>query len=839
MNNNRNRLHPLSTPKSVTSTGRLMLQTTTLAPVTTVGSSSRETSAERGLVDQRHNRLFASRFGTSREQISKSKPLLTTEHQPKRINVTHNGSANRDGGGSQEISNRTHQLQLLQQARQRFRGSSAEANTRSPFVAVREPILTKHEPAPVVEVEPADDEEELVYEDYIDEQNNDETITTPKSNEENKPVILTSNFFLPGKPLPNLNNNNQDIENQQPNELSNDEQPNKQLMDLIENIDEETVPDIPESIESEKIEENNKEITSEKTENTTSKPSIVPPRASTEEYDEEYGEEIFEYDDEATTVLNNSTIGAKKPESVQNEAPKQSEKEIIETTMDEKGEENTTILPIKQSSEKPSDEANKSSSEQIETPKNAETVQTPSTTELKENAVDSTESYVVVASVQTSRSISGARFLTFASQVEQDEKKQALSDLEKDAKLAENYEDEPASSENDSSETDKVDDLLNFGNQTVVTSKSEETYSQETSDSSKKQQHKLSTISEKLAHLHELNESRLELTTKSVPVMIRKFMPRTTTASPRKQTTAAPKKVFLQADDELATLLPPGFKYRAQDSTKAIATTTESAQKMSSTTKKSSIFDKIKFQEISFESLLPKDYKPPAEITEVKNVETDPIATSTTTSTTTTKTMKAPKLANLLSKISFEDNIAAFLPKNYTPPTEEVSSTTKAPLQISTKTEDISKFLPPGYKLPKESPTTKRTVLKTTMDDVSKFLPPGYKVAKTTTTTEEPTSKQTESNSNETDKIKFNGDISRLLPPGFNLNNGSVERIQQSEPKSTTESSSNYKPVFPKKLGIGLAGNRPGIRMTTRKPLHNEGPPGLPAPTIRMGGPIR
>lgn len=63
---------------------------------------------------------------------------------------------------------------------------------------------------------------------------------------------------------------------------------------------------------------------------------------------------------------------------------------------------------------------------------NDETEQRTSTPDT-ESINNSTESWVVVASVQTSRSVSGARFLPFP-QVEQEEKKQVLSELEENMK---------------------------------------------------------------------------------------------------------------------------------------------------------------------------------------------------------------------------------------------------------------------------------------------------------------------------------------------------------------------------------------------------------------------
>lgn len=69
-----------------------------------------------------------------------------------------------------------------------------------------------------------------------------------------------------------------------------------------------------------------------------------------------------------------------------------------------------------------------SNPDNLTSPTNEETELRTSTPDM-DSVNNSTESWVVVASVQTSRSVSGARFLPFP-QVEQEEKKQSLSELE-------------------------------------------------------------------------------------------------------------------------------------------------------------------------------------------------------------------------------------------------------------------------------------------------------------------------------------------------------------------------------------------------------------------------
>lgn len=116
----RNRFHPLSTTKQPASSRSTTQQTTTNAPDTTnsfIDPNPNPNHNQAITVDQRQNRIpISTRFGTSREQNSSVRinkflrqPLYTSGENSqlqnvKRINITHNGSANRDGASaSQEV----------------------------------------------------------------------------------------------------------------------------------------------------------------------------------------------------------------------------------------------------------------------------------------------------------------------------------------------------------------------------------------------------------------------------------------------------------------------------------------------------------------------------------------------------------------------------------------------------------------------------------------------------------------------------------------------------------------------------------------------------------------
>lgn len=750
-----------------------------------------------------------------------------------------------------QVTNRTHQLQLLQQQRQKIRESSAEVlkiPTQNQAIAQKATQKAPIENRPSVEAVDDDNDEDLFYEyeEIDDEQPTQVEIkTTLKPEEENKPVILTSNFFLPGKPIPKLQQN--DFESQQPNDLSSD-------IGEANDRDKDNAEDVIDALPEEDTERIAVEKTTKKAEiqSTTAASSrnqhVKPVTEDPVEYEYEY-----EYIDEPTTEVKSlpkPTDTKYIPAIDDNESTTIIESDEPQQSTDEAPELEFTLKPEAKTMK------SISSTEQIETSVGPVETSSVSSTEMTENAVDSTEGYVVVASVQTSRSISGARYLTFP-QVEQEEKRQSLSEAIKDAKR---HQDEDYHNESISDDSHKADDLVKPQKQETISAKEVESTEepsienhetsierQELKDDSdstpqeilKTKVHKLSSISEKLAHLHELNEPKPEITTKPQPVVIRKFSPRTTTKTPRKLT-AAPKKPNFDIDPELASLLPPGYKIRANslsESTTASTTTSTSTTtpKIETTTSQEKdpaleIAKKIQFKEISFdglESFLPKGYKPPPS-------ESKPKAENSTTN--------SDESLDILSKIKFDDTLAALLPKDYKPST---TLATKAPIRLSTLTEDISKFLPPGFKLPKESMTTKRPQLKTTMDDISKFLPPGFKLPKSTTTTTETPEAEHDSGSGGIDsvlnKVSFKVDISSLLPPGFKPNatpddSASKENSESNEKSSSNATSANsgFKLVFPK--GIG---KRPGVRLTTPRPSSHVDGPTQPGITIRKGLPTR
>lgn len=140
-------------------------------------------------------------------------------------------------------------------------------------------------------------------------------------------------------------------------------------------------------------------------------------------------------------------------------------------------------------------------------------------------------------------------------------------------------------------------------------------------------------------------------------------------------------------------------------------------------------------------AFLPPDFKPSEEPTE-NSTE------ATLSSTTETSTVVIPEVKTV--------DPSLFLPPGYSPSEEPQTEATTKVIPV-VHTVDPSAFLPPGFK-PSEDAETESPIIKTV--DVSKFLPPGY------TTTEESTTEATTKKLPVVETV----DVSKFLPPGFKLN---------------------------------------------------------------------
>lgn len=452
-----------------------------------------------------------------------------------------------------------------------------------------------------------------------------------------------------------------------------------------------------------------------------------------------------------------------------------------------------------------------------------------------------TENWIVVASVQTSRSVSGARFLPFPT-VEQDEKKQVLSEDEDDY-ITENPKYLSNSMINSSSSTENINDKLdsiqselssavlsgNLNNEDKNIELITETTTEPTAKSAKASISTTTSTTTTTTTPASLNVFTLKSTQFTVateksspdplPVQIKKFAPRITSS-----TTQKPKKKLVTVMDDLSGLLPAGYKPRLsfkdkRTSTTTTTTSTTTTKPLISTTiavpvitsvpkiingtqgRSSGISSKNKVIILDGKSLLPKEYKP-----------------------------KERTQDDLFKKIQ-KDDISKFLPPGFKPEEIETDNTEdkeKEDVLIKAEKVDISAFLPKGFKLDTSTTTTTTTTekannttnipVKAVPVDISALLPPGYNL----------NNSETVANESMLPKIVF-ADVTNLLPPGFNLNNS-----EDSTPSTTTTTSptspGSIKLVFPSRPG------KTNRKTTTQK--FSVGPEPV-TPKIQKGWPTR
>ncbi|XP_055856351.1 uncharacterized protein LOC129919489 [Episyrphus balteatus] len=454
----------------------------------------------------------------------------------------------------------------------------------------------------------------------------------------------------------------------------------------------------------------------------------------------------------------------------------------------------------------------------------------------EQNVQNTTESYVVIASIQTSRSINGARFLPFPA-IEQEETKQTLSELERKIHGKNSRKKTPLSA-NDSNETGSSGEMdESSSSNTTISSTSESPVAEDIEEEEKedKEEEKVEKVV-----VETTTQATTSTTASRFVPNIRKFQPKGS-SKPKINTEDLPM-------DDLTGLLPPGFKPRPSFKNKKLnkpttttpepSTSAEEHRKphRNSTTGRSFKNSPNAAQDVSLAGILPKGYR--------TNHATVPPTEPPT-----------KKIEDLLSKIKFEDSLETLVPSDY-----KVKATTpKAPV---TFVDDISKFLPPGFKLP--ATTTTKPIIKVA-DDISKFLPPGFK----------PPAEEEKPEL----KVAVADDLSKFLPPGFKLDKApkpeaidisklipkdfklptvkeptvvkKTESIDASEVKETTTEkattkaipsttaapSGGLKVVFPK----GFNNRRPGHRITTPHANSAEGPvgPTQPSIVIKKGPPMR
>ncbi|XP_016947260.1 mucin-5AC [Drosophila biarmipes] len=521
-----------------------------------------------------------------------------------------------------------------------------------------------------------------------------------------------------------------------------------------------------EEVETQKVEENvskQEETKSSKQEEHSSSKSENQSLSKQEEqsesqYDDEGEGEEYEYDDEEGSEDSTKEVESQDSKASTPSGEHDDEREIISVVTTKSVVNGSTVLPspVTPASNSITEDADKDE-EASHADLRLETT-TPITLE-EEKGSNATENYVVVASIQPSRSINGARFLPFPA-IEQEETKQTLSELER--KVHSKQQQTPAQKPSEGSEevqpsSSSIQPPVAASTESII-------------DKLDRVQSELSSglLSGKYPIISQMDSSTPATSTtvgtgpgKFVP-HIRKYQPRTTSHAPR--TTSSGSKVKVQhfddgEMDELATLLPVGFKPRPSYKNRKITTTTSTTEAppaeiskpkpgRNSTISRSFKSGQVTVQDVAQAGLLPKGYKPP----------------KTTSTTTTTgkpeESSAASGLESLFSEIQFDEKLASLLPKDYklsSTPKPPANTTTSSPsstprnLPVAVPFDDLSTFqLPPGYKAPaaKEEPKLPPGVTPIKIDSLKDLLPPGFKL------------NETESDSS--DEIPAS-----LLPPGY------------------------------------------------------------------------
>lgn len=427
---------------------------------------------------------------------------------------------------------------------------------------------------------------------------------------------------------------------------------------------------------------------------------------------------------------------------------------------------------------------------------------------------NTTENWVVIASVQTSRSVSGARFLPFPT-VEQEEKKQVLTEDEEDETVTKNPKADMSlisSSTSTENINDKLDSIQSELSSAVLTGSDDKNIAHITESTSEST---TSTTTAAALNLFTLKSTQATSTTEKsspapLPVIIKKFTPKpstTSTTTPRSKK----KPTLVTVMDDLAGFLPPGYKPRPSykdrktSTTTSTSTTTTTTPMPSSTTDKeilngtqgrsSGISSKNKVIVLDEKSLIPKDYKRPSD----------------------------EKKHDVL-KIVKQDDLSKFLPPGYKPPNDTISPKEIVEPSILDKIKkvDVSDFLPKDFKVSSTTPkaTIESKLLAASVPvDISAFLPSGYNKNLSDNTSELVT------------KIKV-ADISSFLPPGFKLNKTDEASTEGSS--TTTKSTNNgFKVVFPTR-----SNSKANRKTTTPKSNIGNGPEPI-TPKILKGWPTR
>lgn len=267
-----------------------------------------------------------------------------------------------------------------------------------------------------------------------------------------------------------------------------------------------------------------------------------------------------------------------------------------------------------------------------------------------------------------------------------------------------------------------------------------------------------------------------------------------------------------------------------EPSTRKFVPTSKRTTAKPKTDRNKSLFDSLQFDDLT--GLLPDGFKVRSTFTPKNAASTtktpktaEPTSTLTTTTTTTTEKStrkenksKSNPLSNLKVKIKYDD-VSSFLPPGYKPPPEDPSNSENAESKKPAESESTtSKAV--------ESKTAPNAILsKAKPVDISAFLPPGFKL-ETTTTTKAPKLESI------LGKIQFK-EPDELLPPDYSSTTST--EVPKSTPK--TESSGG-KVVFPSRPGGGKK-PPPPVTPKTAGPAKQTSLLPFQVPVIQKGWPVR
>lgn len=400
-----------------------------------------------------------------------------------------------------------------------------------------------------------------------------------------------------------------------------------------------------------------------------------------------------------------------------------------------------------------------------------------------------TESWVIVASVQTSRSVSGARFLPGL--VKQEESQRPLSPngtIEKETimpPIVSTIKEEttpapkPASTESINDKLDRVQSQLSEARFLDGFKPAGDKLELPDMVPKNKTTVRTTTVTELTTtvgtKLTTTKPTTSTTTTEATSHPPRKFVPG------GKRTTIKPKKSVIDSVqyDEISGLLPAGFKPRTPFKPKEMqkdSPSREGSGRSSGSTFKNKIHEDKKNE---------------------------------------TTTSKPKDLESIIGKITFDD-VSSLLPPGYTPgkattTKNTTTAKTEKPKVALAKFDLPANLLPPGYKIPAEKDSSPQPVSvdsilsKVKFKDVSALLPPGFKANSSSNATEATTT--TSETTTAPGKVVFptRPGGNRKPPPARKHNSGPppvTPKIQKGWPVRLVEE--NVKLILNKMTSLGF-----------------------------------